>query len=323
MEDIFVNRLILSLAFVAGIAAAAPPPIAYPYKIVTTIGMVNDMVSAVAGDLATCEPLIGAGIDPHLYTTTRGDMVKLLKADAVFYCGLMLEGRMSEALEKVGRRGRTVFAVTDGIDKSKLLSPEDFEGHHDPHVWMDVKLWIQASQAVEEKLASFDPKNTIQYAKNQARYAMTLEKLDAYVKRVIGTVPEPKRVLVTAHDAFNYFGRAYNMEVLGIQGISTESEAGLRRINQLVISLSKRRVRAVFMETSVSDRNVRALIEGTASMGHIIKVGGELFSDAMGPAGTYEGSYIGMLDHNATTIARALGGEAPVKGFMGKLRGKH
>jgi manganese/zinc/iron transport system substrate-binding protein len=284
--------------------------------------MVNDIVAAVAGNLATCEPLIGAGIDPHLYNITRGDMVKLLKADVVMYCGLMLEGRMSDALVKVGRRGRPVYAVTEMIAESKLLSPADFEGHPDPHVWMDVKLWTLASQAVEESLAEFDPKNAAVYAKNQGVYSMKLQKLDAYVRRIIATVPEPKRVLVTAHDAFNYFGRAYNLEVMGIQGISTESEAGLRRINELVISLSKRRVRAVFMETTVSDRNVRALIEGTASMGHIIKVGGELFSDAMGPAGSYEGTYIGMIDHNATTITRALGGEAPEKGFMGKLSHK-
>jgi manganese/zinc/iron transport system substrate-binding protein len=318
-----MKRLSLLLVFAASMAAAAPPPIAYPYKIVTTIGMVNDIVAAVAGNLGECQPLIGAGIDPHLYATTRGDMVKLLKVDVVFYCGLMLEGRMSDALVKVARRGRPVYAVTEMLDESKLLSPEDFEGHYDPHVWMDVKLWIQASQVVEEALGKFDPKNAATYTKNQAKYEMKLQKLDEYVRRVIATVPEPKRVLVTAHDAFNYFGRAYKMEVMGIQGISTESEAGLRRINELVLDLSKRRVRAVFMETSVSDRNVRALIEGTASMGHIIKVGGELFSDAMGPAGSYEGTYIGMIDHNATTIARALGGKAPEKGFMGKLRQIH
>jgi manganese/zinc/iron transport system substrate-binding protein len=317
-----MTRLATVFVFAAGLAAAAPPPIAYPYKIVSTIGMVNDIVQEVVGDLGDCEQLIGAGVDPHLYSTTRGDMVKLLKADVIFYSGLMLEGRMGDALVKVARRGRPVYAVTEMIDESKLLMPDGADGHPDPHLWMDVKLWIAASQAVEEALAEFDPKNAAVYAKNQGQYAMKLVKLDEYVHRVLATVPAPKRVLVTAHDAFAYFGRAYNMEVMGIQGISTESEAGLRRINELVIQLSKRRVRAVFMEASVSDRNVRALIEGTASMGHVLKVGGELFSDAMGPAGTYEGTYIGMIDHNATTITRALGGEAPEKGFMGKLSHK-
>lgn len=312
-------KLLSALLIFAATTAVAAPPIAYPYKIVSTIGMVNDIVAEVAGDLADCEQLIGAGVDPHLYATTRSDMVKLLKADVIFYSGLMLEGRMGDALIKVARRGRPVYPVTELVDESKLIMPDGAEGHPDPHLWMDVKLWIAASQAVEEALAEYDPKNAAVYTKNQGVYAMKLQKLDDYVRRVIATVPEPKRVLVTAHDAFAYFGRAYNMEVMGIQGISTESEAGLRRINELVLSLSKRRVRAVFMEASVSDRNVRALIEGTASMGHVIKVGGELFSDAMGSPGTYEGTYMGMIDHNATVITRALGGEAPAKGFMGKL----
>jgi len=289
----------------------------YPYQAVATIGMVADIVQNVAGEKGEMEDIIGAGVDPHSYNPTRGDVAALLKADIVFYSGLLLEGQMTDVLDKVSRR-RPVYAVTERIEKAYLLQDEA-TGHPDPHVWMDVRGWMKAVEVVADALAEFDPAHASYYQKNAAAYLTELERLDAYAKKVIAAIPEDQQVMVTAHDAFRYLGRAYGIEVLGIQGISTESEAGLKDINRIVGLLVDRKIPAVFVETSVSDKNVRALVEGAASRGHSVKIGGVLFSDAMGKAGTYEGTYIGMIDHNATTIARALGGNPPEKGMQSRL----
>lgn len=309
--------LVVHAAFAPSSAAASPTT--YPYKITTTTGMVNDIVREVAGELAHTRNIIGEGVDPHLYKPTRGDVAALLSADVVFYSGLMLEGKMADTLIKVGRRGKPVYAVTELLDEKDLLEPPEFAGHFDPHVWMDVQAWSRAVEAVARALGEFDPPSADIYRDRARQYRQRLSKLDAYVRRVIGSIPEAQRILITAHDAFNYFGRAYNIEVLGIQGISTESEAGIQDINRLVDYIVQRDVRAVFVETSVADRNVRALIEGARHRGKEVIIGGSLFSDAMGKPGTYEGTYIGMLDRNATTIARALGGQAPERGMQGKL----
>jgi manganese/zinc/iron transport system substrate-binding protein len=296
---------------------AAPP--AYPFKAVTTVGMVTDIVRQVAGDKAEVSGLIGTGVDPHLYKPTRNDVAALQGADCIFYNGLMLEGKMADVLVKVARGGKAVYAVTELLDETTLLEPPEFQGHYDPHVWMDVRAWTKAVAAVGQSLSEFDPANEESYAANARRYQSELAALDEYVRRVIGSIPKRQRVLITAHDAFNYFGRAYDVDVRGIQGISTESEAGLEDINRLVDFIVAQDIPAVFVETSVADKNVRALVEGAATKGKKIRVGGSLFSDAMGPPGTYEGTYVGMIDHNATLIARALGGEAPAKGFQGRL----
>lgn len=291
----------------------------YPYTIVVTTGMIADIVREVAGEHANVKGLIGEGVDPHLYTPTRNDVAALQKADVIFYNGLLLEGKMSDLFVRLAGKGRRVYAVTEGIDHAYLLEPEDAPGHHDPHVWMDVKSWIEAVKVVAEKLGEVDGEHQSDYEANAKRYIGELEKLEAYAKSTVGTIPEASRVLITAHDAFNYFGKAYEVEVLGIQGLSTESEAGLADINKLVDLLVKRNIKAVFAESSVSDDNIKALIEGAKSRKHAVSIGGMLFSDAMGEAGTYEGTYVGMIDHNVTTIVRALGGKAPEKGLNGKL----
>lgn len=293
----------------------------YPYRAAGTVGMVADIVKEVAGNKAEVTHIIGAGVDPHVYNPTRGDVALLLKSDIIFYAGLLLEGQMSDVLVKVSRR-RPVHAVTELLQRTYLIDDAQ-SGHQDPHVWMDVAGWKKAVQVVADALVEFDPANDDLYRKNAVRYQAELEKLDAYARRVIGSIPQEQRILVTAHDAFNYMGRAYGIEVMGIQGLSTESEAGLKDINRIVDELVRRRIPAVFVETSVSDKNVKALIEGAASRGHKVKIGGELFSDAMGAADTYEGTYVGMIDHNVTIIARALGGLAPEKGMGGKLKGEH
>lgn len=286
-----------------------------PYLILSTVGMISDVVANIAGDHARVEALIGEGIDPHLYQPTRNDVVKLQKADVVFYNGLLLEGRMTDILVRLARADRPVRAVTEWIleESDYLLDMEDEPDYNDPHVWMDVQGWMRAVPVIVETLAAFDPANADDYKANAAEYLTQLEELNVYVIESMASIPESQRVLVTAHDAFQYMGRAYGLEVRGIQGVSTESEAGVRDLENLVNFIVERKIPAVFVETSVSDKNVRALVEGARARGHSIHIGGSLFSDAMGAAGTYEGTYIGMIDHNVTTIVNALGGEA--KGF--------
>ncbi len=289
------------------------------YRVAATVGMITDIVRNVAGDHARVTGIIGEGVDPHLYKPTTVDVKSLQAANVVFYNGLMLEGKMSDILVRLAQKGKPVHAVTEDIlDQGDYLITSATK-HYDPHVWMDVRGWIRATGVVANALADFDADHADSYRDKAKIYIGKLEALDAYAKRVIASIPEQQRVLVTAHDAFNYMGRAYGIEVRGIQGVSTESEAGVKDIENLVKFLVARKIPAVFVETSVSDKNVRALIEGTRAKGHEVIIGGSLYSDAMGAAGTYEGTYIGMIDHNLTTIVRALGGEAPKTGLNGKL----
>ena len=291
-------------------------------RIVTTTGMVTDIVKQVVGSHGTVSGLIEAGGDPHLFKPTRGDVKQLYDADIVFYSGLKLEGRMSETFEQLARTGKPVFTVTERIEAASLRTPSEFAGHHDPHVWMDVSLWSQCVEHVAESLAKLDPPHADEYRQNATAYRGELSKLDEYVKKSIASIPESQRVLVTAHDAFGYFSQAYGIQVKSVQGVSTEAEAGVRDVNQLVDFLVDRKLPAIFVESSVNAKNIQAVIEGAASRGVTVRVGGELYSDAMGNAGTYEGTYIGMIDHNATLITRALGGDAPEKGLHGKLGAK-
>lgn len=318
----FLPFLLILLATV-GCRSSNPRPVAGPtgLKIATvaTTGMVADIVRQVAGPRASVDGIIGEGVDPHLYKPTRADVARLMEADVIFYSGLLLEGKMGEVLQGLAKE-KPVYAVTASIEESYLLVPPEFKGHPDPHLWMDVRGWMKAVNEVADRLSEFDQSNRDLYQQNSAEYLKQLESLDQYARERFASIPERSRVLVTAHDAFNYLGRAYDLEVIGIQGISTESEAGLVDLNRLVDLLVERKVSAVFVESSVADKNVRALVEGAKSRGHEVKIGGSLFSDAMGPPGTYEGTYIGMLDHNVTTIVRALGGEAPEKGLNGRLR---
>jgi len=294
----------------------------YPIVAVATVGMVADLVRNVGGEHVKVVQVMGSGIDPHLYKATRDDVQKLLDCEIVFYSGLMLEGKLSDVLVKVAR-GKPVVAVTEQIEASKLLEPEDFQGHLDPHVWMDVDAWSRGGEAVATALSKLDPTHSDQYRRNSQAYQLQLAELHEYGKTALGSIPREQRILITSHDAFNYFGRAYGLEVQGIQGLSTESEAGLQRINDLVSLIVEKGVRSVFVESSVPRKNVEAIVEGVRSRGKEISIGGELYSDAMGKQGDYEGTYIGMLDHNITLVARSLGGEAPEGGLHGKLKTVH
>ena len=289
--------------------------------VVGTVGMVTDIVRRVAGDRAEVVGLVPSGVDPHLYAPTRSDLGRVRDADLVFSNGLRLEGRMTDALGRVAEAGTPVVPVAERIDDSDLLAADGYAGVADPHVWMDPRLWSQAVEAVRDALVAADPEHAEAYRDNADAYLETLATLEAYAAEVLASVPEERRVLVTSHDAFSYFGRRFGFEVLGIQGISTESEAGVRDIEGLVDLLVERGIAAVFVESTVGPRHVEALLVGARARGHEVAVGGELFSDAMGDEGTYEGTYVGMIDHNATTIARALGGAAPAGGMQGRLGG--
>ena len=305
------------------IAAAALPTAMFaasslPLQVVATTGMIADAARQVGGDLVEVKALMGSGVDPHAYRQTRSDIVAATRADLVLWHGLYLEAQMEEFLLKLARRGHVV-AVGEAVPEAELIGHEDYAGKFDPHVWMVPELWAHVVRRVGQALSETAPEHAAVFAANAAAHIAEIEKLGVYATERLATVPAPSRVLLTAHDAFGYFGRAYGFEVVGIQGISTESEAGLNRIRSLTNMLLERDIRAVFVETSVSDRNIRALIEGAAAQGHEVKIGGELFSDAMGEPGSYEGTYIGMIDHNTTIIAAALGGQVPARGLNGKL----
>ncbi|TVS01308.1 MAG: manganese transporter [Phycisphaerales bacterium] len=288
-------------------------------RVVATTGMIADAARAIAGDRAEVRALMGPGTDPHLYTPTRTDMQRVLNADIVLYNGLLLEGKMGDALDRARTADRRVVAVAEKIDPEHLLHPEELEGEPDPHLWMDPVVWRLVVEAVRDVLIEADPDGADLYLANASAYLAELDALHEYASRVLAMVPEERRVLVTAHDAFGYFGERYAYRVLGVQGISTASEAGVRDVERLVSEVIDRGIPAVFAETSVPDRNIRAIIEGARARGHTVRLGGELFSDAMGETGTYRGTYIGMIDHNVTTIARALGADIPASGMAGRL----
>lgn len=311
-------------SLLGAVAALALWPVASqaaePLEVVATTGMIADAAREIGGDLVSVRALMGPGVDPHLYRQTRSDIVALANADLVLWNGLYLEAQMEDFLLDLGMDG-PVVAVGEAVPEAQRLGSEDYAGRYDPHIWMAPELWATAVTATRDALIAAVPEGAETFTANAARYLDALGALSDYAEEVLASVPAEARVVVSSHDAFNYFGRAYGFDVVGIQGLSTESEAGLQRIAEMVDLLVARDIGAVFVETSVSDRNLRALIEGAAAEGHEVVIGGELFSDAMGEPGSYEGTWLGMIDHNVTTIARALGGAAPQGGRLGRLGG--
>lgn len=314
----FLGR-VLSIAALWVLVLGAQPALAQqPLSIVATTGMIADAARQVGGGEVEVKALMGPGVDPHAYRQTRTDILAMTKADLVLWHGLFLEAQMEDFMHKLSK-GRAVVAVAESLPKDLLLAHDDYQDKFDPHVWMDPDLWSKVVVTVRDALIEERPEAREVFMQNAEAHLKEIADLAVYAREVTASVPEASRVLVTAHDAFKYFGRAYGFEVLGIQGISTQSEAGLNRISELVDVLVDRKIGAVFVESSVSDRNMRALIEGAASKGHKVVIGGQLFSDAMGSEGSYEGTYLGMIDHNVTTITRALGGDAPERGRLGRL----
>jgi manganese/zinc/iron transport system substrate-binding protein len=278
-------------------------------NVVTTTGMIADIAKNVGGDRVQVTALMGPGVDPHLYKASEGDVIRLQDADVILYNGLHLEAQMGDVLERLNDFGIKTVAVTDQIDRSLLESPPEFQGNYDPHVWFDVTLWMKAVEQIRDTLMEVDPSSKSKYEANAEAYLAELEELHQYVLEQANTLPAEQRILITAHDAFNYFGRAYGFDVRGLQGISTEAQAGTADVQALAAFIVEKQIPAVFVESSVPQRNVEAVQAAVQAQGFEVKIGGSLFSDAMGSAGTPEGTYVGMVRHNIDTIVTALSGE--------------
>lgn len=280
-----------------------------PLNVVVTTQQIADTVQNIAQDRITLTNLLGPGIDPHTYVATEGDIQTFQEADLIFYNGLLLEAQMTRILEQIGENGQTrVVAVADQLDPLTLLNWEPEAGlPYDPHVWNDVRLWMRVTEVMRDTLIDMDPANADFYTDNTASYLTELEELHEYTLAQVEQIPQELRVLVTAHDAFSYYGRAYGLQVEAVQGISTESEASAADIQALADIIIQRQVPAIFVETTISPRTIEAVQQAAAAGGQEVSIGGELYSDAMGEPGTAEGTYIGMMRHNIDTIVGALG----------------
>jgi len=273
--------------------------------VVATTGMIADLASQVAGDLADVESLMGPGVDPHLYKPSQGDVGRLADAGLILYNGLHLEGKMGDILERLSAQ-RPVVAVAEVIPPARLTHPQEFQGQADPHVWFDVSLWSLVLAPLELELSRLLPQHAATFRANAERMRLELAALEEEIRAEIVTLPKDARVLVTAHDAFGYFGRRYGFEVVALQGISTVAEAGIQDVNRVVDLIVSRSIKAIFVEASVPRRSIVAVQEACRAKGHDVRVGGELFSDSMGAAGTEAGTYVGMVRHNVHSIVRAL-----------------
>ena len=278
-------------------------------RVAATTGMIGDAAQIIGGDRVQVTTLMGPGVDPHLYKASAGDVTSLSQADLILYNGLHLEAAMGDVLAEMDARSPTV-AVAEAIPSDQLLAPPEFEGQYDPHVWFDVSLWSLAVERIAEALIETDPSGESVYRSNAASYLNSLQQLDQYVLDQAGLIPADRRVLITAHDAFNYFGRRYGFEVRGLQGISTATEAGTADIQGLADFISDRQIPAVFIESSVPVRSIEAVQAAVRSRGFEVAIGGELFSDAMGDPDSIEGTYLGMVRHNIDTIVAGLLREA-------------
>lgn len=324
MQRMITLFAVLMLFLLAGLPAAAqtavPTPSPTPHtvpgcdtpqiNVVVTIGMIGDVAANIGGSCVEVVTLMGPGVDPHLYTATERDVERLFEADMVFYGGLNLEARLTDVFEQVGiGLGIPVIAVSEAIP-TELILIEPGTDSTDPHVWMDAALWAYAADAIRDGLIARLPANEAYFTANALAYADALADLHAYAIEQIATIPEPQRVLVTAHDAFQYFGRAYEIEVYAPQGITTQAEVGVQDIRETIDLLVERNIPAIFVETSISPDVIEAIVAGAEARGHVIGIGGELFSDAMGADGTPEGTYIGMIRHNVDIVVAGLTSEA-------------
>lgn len=275
-------------------------------QIVTTTTMITDMVQNIGGTQVEVKGLMGSGVDPHLYKASEGDVTKLFNADVIIYNGLHLEGKLEDIFEKMRKQQKKTIAVSDAIDKSGLISSEYFASNYDPHIWFHIGYWKQATRFVVDELKKLDPKNAEYFEENGQQYIDKLTTLAKEVSDEIQTLPVEKRILVTAHDAFNYFGKLHEFEVVGLQGLSTATEAGVQDVQKLAGFIIEKDVKAIFVESSVPKRTIEALQAAVQSKDHEVAIGGTLYSDALGDAGTEEGTYIGMYKYNISTIVNAL-----------------
>lgn len=298
--------LVLLLAVAAACSPGGEPAPEGPLKVVTTTSIIGDVAARIAGDRAVVESLMQTGVDPHLYKASESDVRRLAEADLILYNGLHLEGKMGDVLVKMARQ-RPVVAVSEAVPRELLREPPELAGQYDPHIWFDVSLWRLTLAPITRELVALAPEHAAEIQGRADALGEELDRLDAWVAERIASLPPERRLLVTAHDAFGYFGRRYDMEVVGLQGISTASEAGLRDVERVVNLVVERRIPAVFIESSVPRRSIEAVQAAVRAQGHEVAIGGQLYSDSMGPAGTPEGTYIGMVRHNVDTLVEALG----------------
>ncbi len=305
-----MKKSVISLLFLLSIALGIlfvlrrPTQKSQQITIICTTSMITDIVKTVVGNTAQVYGLMGPGVDPHLYRARESDVAKLSNADIIFYNGLHLEGKMADLFEKMKTYKKTV-AVADAIPKEKLIASE-FEGHYDPHIWFDVFIWSMVAKHIANVLCEYYPKHCPAYQQRAKDYAQKLDELDRYIQQQIATIPSKNRTLITAHDAFEYFGRRYGLNVRGLQGISTESEAGTKDVQELVNFIVQTRIPAIFVESSIPKRTVQAVREAVQAQGWNLTIGNELYSDALGTAGTPSGSYVGMVKHNIDSIVKGL-----------------
>ena len=303
----------LVLTLVIGLVGPEMPASAQegePIVVTTTTGMIADLAQNIGGDRVVATALMGPGVDPHLYKPSAGDIRALEDADIILYNGLELEGRMTDILVKIARSGTPTVPVAENISPDLLREPPEFAGKYDPHIWFDVTLWQMAAQRVKDELAAFDPGSEATYQANLDAYLAALNELHEYVQSELQRIPEDQRVLITAHDAFGYFGDQYGVDVRGLQGMSTATEATAGDIQELAEFIAERQIPAIFVESSVPPATIEAVQAAVQDRGFNVVIGGQLFSDAMGAAGTPEGTYLGMVRHNVDTIVGALAGDA-------------
>ncbi len=275
-------------------------------NVVTTTSMITDLVKNIGSDMIDLQGLMGAGVDPHLYKASASDVTKLSEADIIFYNGLHLEGKLVEVFEKMHSATKTQIALGESLDKNTLIGSDYFASNYDPHVWFNIHYFKQFVGVVVKTLSEKDPKNTERYNANGDAYLKELDTLEKEVKRIIESLPKEKRILVTAHDAFNYFGKSYDFNVVGLQGLSTATEAGVQDVQRLSQFIIDNDVKAIFIESSVPRRTIEALEAAVKAKGHEVVIGGSLYSDALGNTGTIEGTYIGMFTYNVNTIVNSL-----------------
>ncbi|MGK0421549.1 MAG: manganese/zinc/iron transport system substrate-binding protein [Polaribacter sp.] len=275
-------------------------------QVVTTTTMLTDLVKNIGGDKIDIQGLMGAGVDPHLYKASEGDVSTLFNADVIVYNGLHLEGKLEDVFEKMRHQNKKTIAVSDAIDKATLIGSEYFASNYDPHIWFSITNWEIITQYIVDKLCELDAKNTATYKTNGANYLKILASLKTTITEQVNSLPVEKRILVTAHDAFNYFGKEFQFNVVGLQGLSTATEAGVQDVRRLASFIEEKNVKAIFVESSVPKRTVEALQEAVRAKGKEVVIGGTLYSDALGSAGTAEATYIGMYKHNVEIIISAL-----------------
>ncbi len=275
-------------------------------SIVATTTMLSDLARQIGQDSIEVQGLMGSGVDPHLYKASEGDVSKLFNADLIIYNGLHLEGKMGEIFEKMQSQNIKTVALAEVLSKDGLISSEYFASNYDPHIWFDISYWKQVAQAFKDELIALDPESKNYYTSNYENYLKQLTELEVRIKSIIAELPEEKRILVTAHDAFNYFGQAYGFQVVGLQGLSTATEAGVQDVQRIADFIIKNQVKAIFVESSVPKRTIEALQAAVLSKDFNVAIGGTLYSDALGNAGTPEGEYLGMFMANVNTIVNAL-----------------